>query len=159
MVFKANWLLMPCFGVPYKWDKKIALFIQLGWLKSSMGRGGLSATNTVVRNLHGTSAVKQDNITWFLINKIKLMPQGNFAKCTIYLNAIFRLPLGIQKLPVSARNKKAVSKLKIILFLNQKRQHQIERLWGKRFTSKWIILWAQTLPAWTPKWSRHFGKC
>lgn len=73
----------------------------------------------VVRNWHGTSAVKQDNISWLLITKIKLMPGGNFAKCTIYLNATFRLSLGIQKLPVSARNKKAISKLKIILFLNQ----------------------------------------
>lgn len=107
--------------------------------KRCVDRGSFVASNTMVRNSHGTSAVKQDNITWFLINKIKLMPQGNFAKCTIYLSAAFRLSFGVQKLPVSAKNKKAISKLKIILFLNQKWHHQIERIWGKRFTSKWII--------------------
>lgn len=143
MVFKLNRLLMPCFGAPYKWDKRISLFIQLSWLKSSVWRGRLLASNTVVRNSHGTSDVKQDNITWFLITKIKLTSWGNFERRTIYLTATFRLSLGIQKLPVSARNKKAISKLKIILFLNQKWHCQIERLWGKRFTSKCIIILLQ----------------
>lgn len=37
-----------------------------------------------------TYAMKKGNITcFFLINKTKLMPQGNFAKCTIYINAFF----------------------------------------------------------------------
>lgn len=156
MVFKVNWLLMPCLGVPYKWDKRIWLFLQLSWLKSSVWRRrsfGFKHSG----NSHGTSAVKQDNITCFLITKIKLMPWGNFAKCTIYLNATFRLSLDIQKLPASARNKKAISKLKIILYLNQKWHRQIEKLWGKRFASKCIILWAKTLQAWTLKLSRHLG--
>lgn len=58
MIFKANWLLMPCFGVPYKRHKKISLFIQLSCLKSSVWRGGLLASSTVLRNSH----VEQDNI-------------------------------------------------------------------------------------------------
>lgn len=42
----------------------------------------------MLRNLHGT-AIKEENITYFLINKIQPMPQGNFAKHKIYLNAFF----------------------------------------------------------------------
>lgn len=77
-----------CFYVLYKWDKKILQSVQFNWLKSNPWRGCLWGSNTMLRNLHGT-AIKEENITYFLINKIQPMPQGNYAKHKIYLNAFF----------------------------------------------------------------------
>lgn len=88
-VSKASCLLMPCFYGLYKWDKKILLYVQFNWLKSSMWKGCLLASNTMVRNLHVLLLWTKKILPVFLIYKTKLMPQGNFAKCTIYINAFF----------------------------------------------------------------------
>jgi len=48
MVSKASCLLMPCFYVLYKRDKKILLSIQFNWLESSTWRGCLLASRTIM---------------------------------------------------------------------------------------------------------------
>ncbi|RLW01765.1 hypothetical protein DV515_00007623 [Chloebia gouldiae] len=55
----------------------------------------------------------------FTVNTAQLVEKQCVEKELLWLQTQW-LSLDVQKLPVSARNKKAISKLKIILYLNQK---------------------------------------